>query len=342
MALEGSIKEFGLADILQLIYYQRKTGALVLTSTQDKVKLLFRDGNIVLAESKKRGIDSRVGRMLVKKGIVKSRDLRNAMEEQKKTNAKIGTILLKKGLASKEHLQEVLSFQITDTVFQLFSWKKGRYEFTPQGVPIDKHIALSLDTQHLLMEGLRLLDEWSLFEGKISMDSVFEKTGKTDVELTPDEKDTLKFVDGQADVGTVAGLSGIDSFQASKTLLGLLEKGLIAQKKFDQAEPAEPPAAPKPVRLGFLATAAVAVAFVVAIFTYLNTGYHLDEFRVSEDMDRLRFLIEARIYQEGDYPRSLEKTDPWGNPYLYTVTDNGFILKSTGPDGVPGTEDDVQ
>ena len=35
MALEGSLREFGLADILQLLYFQRKTGVLVLEGRMD-------------------------------------------------------------------------------------------------------------------------------------------------------------------------------------------------------------------------------------------------------------------------------------------------------------------
>ena len=32
-----------------------------------------------------------------------------------------------------------------------------------------------LDTQHVLMEGLRIVDEWSLIEGKLTPDTIFEK-----------------------------------------------------------------------------------------------------------------------------------------------------------------------
>lgn len=59
-----------------------------------------------------------------------------------------------------------------------------------------------------------------------------------------------------------------------------------------------------------------------------------------------------------EYPKSLEdlvsgrrkyikelRPDPWGNPYIYTpATDPlkaDFEVFSAGPDGIPGTEDDV-
>ncbi|MEK6652527.1 MAG: DUF4388 domain-containing protein, partial [Nitrospirota bacterium] len=79
MALEGSLKEFGLADILQLIYFQRKTGILTLEGRMDKVRLLFYEGNIVLADSKRRVEANRLGKVLVKKGILKEEDLQKAL-----------------------------------------------------------------------------------------------------------------------------------------------------------------------------------------------------------------------------------------------------------------------
>jgi len=53
MALEGFLQEFGLADILQLIYFQRKTGVLHIEGA-DKIKISFSDGNIVGFRSRKR------------------------------------------------------------------------------------------------------------------------------------------------------------------------------------------------------------------------------------------------------------------------------------------------
>ena len=76
MALEGSLKEFGLADILQLIYFQRKAGVLTIAGKHDNVRLLFNNGNVIFAASKVRDESMRTGRMLVKKGIISADDLK--------------------------------------------------------------------------------------------------------------------------------------------------------------------------------------------------------------------------------------------------------------------------
>src|ERR1700690_3405327 len=183
MALEGSLTDFGLADILQLIYFQRKTGILTLSGRIDKVKLLFIEGNITGAESKRRIDDNRIGKILLKKGFIKDTDLQAVLEEQKKTGAKIGNVLIKKGLVSKEMVCDMLIGQITETVIQLFSWKQGTYEFSTQGMPLEKDLSFSLDTQHLLMEGLRIVDEWSVIKDQIALDTLFQKKSEDPTQL---------------------------------------------------------------------------------------------------------------------------------------------------------------
>ena len=44
MALKGTLKDFGIADILQLIGQQTKTGTLNLKNKGEEVVVSFRDG----------------------------------------------------------------------------------------------------------------------------------------------------------------------------------------------------------------------------------------------------------------------------------------------------------
>jgi hypothetical protein len=50
MALKGTLKDFGLSDIFQLIAHQRKTGVLYLEDRGKSVAVTFEDGKIVSAE----------------------------------------------------------------------------------------------------------------------------------------------------------------------------------------------------------------------------------------------------------------------------------------------------
>lgn len=348
MALEGSLRDFGLADILQLIFFQRKTGVLVLESRIDRVRLLFVEGNIVGAESRKRIEANRLGKVLVMKGILEEKDLQSVLDEQSRTNIKLGNILLRKGLVEKEIIQEVITGQIKETLVQIFSWKQGTYEFTPQEVPVDKELHIFLDTQHLLMEGLRIVDEWSFIEGKLTLDTVFTKTGSYIAELTEEEKDILSLVDGENDVSTIIDITAKDDFVLSKTLVSLMDKGAIEKKEVAPVvtaithEKIKKPMAP----YHFMALLAIVIAVIISLFPVFSSSADLFRgFIASETMSDLRFQIERYKFGHGSYPEKLDlisrSVDPWGRPYMYKQNDYTYVIFSTGSDGIEGTKDDI-
>ena len=348
MALEGSLTDFGLADILQLIYFQRKTGVLKLEGKMDKVSLLFIDGNIGGAESKRRNEDNRMGKIMLKKGHLREEDLESALQEQRKTGARLGNILLKRGLAGKEVIQDVLQSQITEMIIQLFGWKQGAYEFAAQGVARDKDFPFSLDTQHLLMEGLRIVDEWSVIQGKITLDSLFCKEIGSPEGLTDQEREVFKYVDGENDVSTIIDLSGQDNFEVSKTLLALLDKGFIKTAETAPVITEELPAEKKlsPDIFAYLPYLAVIISLCCSLAVLLvNKSYDLKNFGESKRIAELRMKIETFQLEHSTYPSTLDQItrlkDEWGHPYIYRTQDDSFYIASAGADGVEGTKDDI-
>ena len=348
MALEGSLKDFGLADILQLIYFQRKTGVLALDGKTDKVKLLFVDGNIVGAESKRRNEDNRLGKILVKRGVIKDEDLKAVLEEQRRTGIRLGTVLIQRELVDKEKIREILNSQITETVVQLFGWQQGTYEFAAQGVPQDKELPFSLDTQHLLMEGLRILDELSIIKDRITLDTLLMRKGNDVSSLTEEEKEVFTCVDGQNDVSTIIDLTGLDSYTVSKTLLSLMEKGLVDAEEAAPVIPSGSIAEQKTTgaALKYIPYLAVAISFILSfVAVFMQKDETLKVFSASKKIMELRFSIEEAKLKHASYPPDLSaltnKSDPWGRPYVYTVSENGFFIRSSGPDRTDGTGDDV-
>ncbi|MEW6067936.1 MAG: DUF4388 domain-containing protein [Nitrospirota bacterium] len=353
MALEGSLKDFGLADIFQLIYFQKKTGILALDGKLDRIRLSFIEGNITGAESRRRIESNRLGKVLVKKGLLEEQTLQAILEEQSSSNVKLGNILIKKGLVDKEKIQEILRGQIQETVVQLFSWKQGAYEFTPQAVPTDKELPISLDTQHLLMEGLRIVDEWTDVEGKITLDTVFRKKTEESVPvLTEEENEILSFIDGENDVSTIVDLSEKDDFEVSKILVRLMEKGVVEKKEVAPVLTEVPPVEAKKATFpyGFLIVIAIVLSLFLSLFPLLRSSANIFKqftasFIASRDINALRLKIEAYKFQHGAYPENIDliskNLDPWGNPYIYKQDEYTFMVISRGADGKEGTSDDI-
>jgi len=361
MALEGSLRDFGLADILQLIYFQKKSGILSLSGHRDKVQLVFSEGNVISAESRKRMEDNRLGKILVKKGLIKGEDLKSAIEEQKKTGTRIGEVFLRKGLVKKEDIKETLTLQMTETVVQLFSWKEGTYEFQSQEVEVSKYLGFTLDTQHLLMEGLRIMDEWSLAEGKITPDTVFTIAGKTDPALTTEEEALLNFIDGENDVSIIIDLSGMEDFQASRLFLSLMERQIIEPIKAHtvKAEKVTIPVVHRERSLArFFVPAALCIALIIsliaAVLQVTGTlkgsslswkGESLSRLRTVRTIQELRFMAEIYKYKNGSYPSQINQIgdarDSWGRPFVYSFESGNLMILSAGPDGKAGTADDL-
>lgn len=349
MGLEGSIEEFGLADILQLIYFQKKTGLLSVESRLGKIKLYFHSGDVVGTESKKRSEEKRLGKILIKKGLLSESKLNEFLKKQKSSKDKLGKYLVRKGIVPEEEVRDVLTAQMTDAVVQLFNWKRGTYEFLPQKIILDKEFPISIDTQHLLMEGLRIVDEWSAIEGKVTLDTVFRKTKKKDIDITKDEQKIFKHIDGESDVSTVVELSGIEDLEVSRALVALLEKGAIAviEEKIFVAE--APEKKRKPFRLPVipvLTSMVIVVSFLAAVGPYLFIDYEPKLIYAARKLERLRLTIGEIRMKSGALPRSLDSVakdikDPWGGIFVYSLNENGYVLKSPGPDGELGTEDDI-
>src|SRR5215510_8054622 len=175
MALEGTIKDFGLPDIFQLIGLQRKTGILTLNNEKDDVTVTFENGMVVMADSSTKRLEDRLGAVLVKQGRVSRDRLEEALQIQKATLQRLGHILAANNLISPQDLREALQVQVSQIVFKVFRWRDGEYHFAPtDSVDYDRDNFTPMSADFILMEGIRMVDEWPIIEKKIpSMDLVF-------------------------------------------------------------------------------------------------------------------------------------------------------------------------
>src|SRR2546422_9293106 len=85
MALEGTIKDFGLPDIFQLIGLQRKTGILTLNNEKDNVTVTFENGMVVMADQTSKRLEDRLGNVLVKQGKLSKERHEDAPQTHKAT-----------------------------------------------------------------------------------------------------------------------------------------------------------------------------------------------------------------------------------------------------------------
>ena len=165
MALKGTLGDFSLTDILQLIGLQRKTGVLVLRRGSDEISVAFDNGRVVAADSNLRPLEQRVGQLLVRTGKLTEARLDEALAVQRETLQRLGHVLASQGWVDKDSLRHQLSLQITETIYELFRWENGEYDFQPnRRVDWDREFITPIPCETLLMEGAQMVDEWPLIE----------------------------------------------------------------------------------------------------------------------------------------------------------------------------------
>jgi len=257
MALQGTIRDFGLPDIFQLIGLQRKTGILTLVNDKDKesVTVTFEGGMVVNADSSERRLEDRLGNVLVKQGKISGARLDEALAVQKQTLQRLGHILASGSAITTKDLRDALSVQISQIVFRVFRWHDGRYQFTPaEAVDYDRENFAPMSTDFILMEGIRMVDEWPIIEKRIpSFDIVFRPvvdpslidvgagagpdTSVTErrvasptarIRLAWEEERVFRKVDGVRTVQSIIDSTGAGEFEVCRTLFDFLNRNLIA------------------------------------------------------------------------------------------------------------------
>jgi len=197
MALSGTLKDFGIADILQLIGHQTKTGRLMLKTGNDEVEVYFIDGNVVFASEKARDSKDLLGSLLLRAELLSKEQLDDALSMQQRTLKRLGDILLESAAVTRPQLAQMMRLQTTETLYKLFSWKNGSYEFSQEQVDGARSTFDPIRAESVLLEGFRRMDEWPALKKKVPWtDATFEPLKELDT-------DDLPSIDAGLDEGPV-------------------------------------------------------------------------------------------------------------------------------------------
>ena len=177
MALKGSLADFGIAEILQLIGTQQKTGVLHVEGTgEEAVQIYFSGGRIIRCDVSRRDKRDLLGAMLLAAGVIDRGQLNAALKGQKKSLKRVGDVLVEMKAVSPEVLLEFTDLQTRETLYRLFEWTEGSYRFEGKPPNFARPVGSPMACDAVLMEGFRLLDEWPLVRARISnYDTVFRR-----------------------------------------------------------------------------------------------------------------------------------------------------------------------
>lgn len=186
MSFTGDLDHLPIVDVIQLLHATRKTGTLCLNSPRGECQLTFHDGYIVGANHSNTAV--RIGQLLVERQVLSEELLQELLQQQTVAGEQrkpLIAMLLEGGHITREAAFKGLEYLIQLTIVEVLCWERGtftldvdrqvladEYRYFPEQLKQD----LSLNTQNLLMDALRIFDERR-------RDGVAEEESGTDIEF---------------------------------------------------------------------------------------------------------------------------------------------------------------
>jgi len=342
IALHGNLRDFGMGEVFQLIGQQRKTGVLEVRGQNSEVTLRFDAGGVVSAAPVGTRVDEALVEMIVRCGLV-PRDRLAAIEVRHEASLPIAQRLVEDGLLGADSLREVEDLLTRETIFDLLLWLEGSFRFVAQPVLHDRPAESLLGAEQVLMDGLRMVDEWHAFTNEAPTERVvFRRRGSIEeyrhspavrAMTSPSEAERVfLLVDGRASVRRVIDLSRLGSFGAMRILVQLARAGWIEPvhaRSATETSSAEPdPISATRRRVAMLAPFALLAG--IAAIGFARSGSDRDGFDVGRDAlerartsfatQNARAMVLAYRAAEGHWPDGLESVAMWAGDGTAALT----------------------
>jgi len=211
--LAGDLSAFPIADFIAFMQQARLSGVLTVAGDGAERALGFQEGEVRSAQSTAAG--ERVGEVAVRLGYVTE----TQVAEATRSGRPIGKALVDLGFLTPNDLYKCLHEQVAAVFHSLLLTKSGTFTLVDE--ELERPPApLAVSTQSLLMDGIRRIDELSLFKARIPGPNAVlrRREGGRGQTLRPTENALLALVDGRRTVAEIATAAHLNEFDATKIL----------------------------------------------------------------------------------------------------------------------------
>jgi hypothetical protein len=228
VGISGNLKTMPLSELLQWLALGQKTGTLLIEGRGVQKRLFFQNGRINFTSSS----DQReyLGQFLVSHGYITEDELKKAMEVQEESKILLGRILLMINAISETDLVRLMRRKAEESIYDVFLWQDGNFEFIDGEQPDLKMVPLSLDLTSIILEGLHRYDEWKRIRERVP-DATVVPTLVRPInldKLAERERLMVHQIDGQRSIEEIALQTHSAEFAVSRFIFECLSDGTMA------------------------------------------------------------------------------------------------------------------
>ncbi len=225
----GTFAELPFPRLLHQLHGLRANGVLMLASGRKRKAIELREGVPIAIKSNL--IHECLGNVLVRGGVLDEEQHQASIDRMKRGEGLQGEILIAMELVDEETIAGALREQAREKLFEIFEWKKGRFELELRA-RIKRANALALDssTANIILEGVRYhypiaaIDKFlSIHRGRYLAPATSPFYRFQEIDLEEDEAALVSQLDG---------LNPVEKFAAAsegmrRALFGLLVTGMF-------------------------------------------------------------------------------------------------------------------
>jgi len=226
VALKGSLSEFAVPEVLQLLALQQKSGILVLTHDDGRSHVLFFErGRVLAAADRRRETRHPFLHHLLNNLAVNREQVETVEDISKTTGQDIFSVLLTTGLMGRDRLGEEMHRYCQRLVDDVVGWRSGVYEFSGDERSLPQQgLTVKLNPEELVLESMRRNDELAtLKDSLIASDMVLARAANPPSTPLPREcMVVLSAIDGRRTVEEICRRSPMGEYLTYDAIAELL------------------------------------------------------------------------------------------------------------------------
>jgi predicted DNA-binding transcriptional regulator len=232
MALKGNLRDFTISQLFNLINLARKTGTLIVESSNEKVTVSFREGKLAYARTGQE--DNSLAAILYRAKKLSAAQYRTLKARTENLSDKeLGLLLVNANYIDQQSILTSLQSHFVSIVSRLFTWVEGFFRFENDLLPPEDKITVRISLENIIIEGSRRLKELEQLQEEIpdlEMALKFADRPGANIRnfsLSVEEWRVVSYINPKNTIRQIARTVKMSDLEVRRIVYGLLQAGLV-------------------------------------------------------------------------------------------------------------------